>query len=227
VIADALASARRRIDRAAEVASRDPAGIRLVAVTKTVSASRVEEALRAGVTDVGENRVQEALAKQPSVCLPARWHLIGHLQSNKARPASSAFDAVDSVDSLRVAEALSRHRPEAQPPLGILVEVDLTGIAGRAGVAPDGLAELVRSVAVLPGIQLGGLMTIAPMGPAPEAARPFFASLRILRDQAEQQTGVALPELSMGMSDDFEVAIQEGATTVRLGRAIFGRRPLS
>jgi pyridoxal phosphate enzyme (YggS family) len=204
---------------------RDPSTVTLVAVTKTVAAERVAAAVHSGITDLGENRVQEALAKRDLVP-PARWHLIGHLQTNKAKSAATAFAMVHSIDSERVAAALAEHRPEDGEPLPVLVEVELTGIASHTGVSAADVEALLRALATLPHLRSVGLMTMAPHVADPEQARPTFARLRSLRDDLEQRLGIALPELSMGMSDDYEVAVEEGATIVRVGRAIFGERPL-
>ena len=227
----ALDTVRGRIRAAAERAQRDPDSVRLIAVTKGVETSRIAAALAAGVTDVGENRVQEAETKRaevmdmPGVAAASLcWHMLGHVQRNKARRVATSFDWVHSVDSLILAEKLSQERPPTEPPLRVLIEVELTGLPGRSGVAPSGLAALVTPVQSLSHIQVTGLMAIAAPAPDPEVARPTFARLRRLRDAAQESSGVALPELSMGMSDDFEVAIEEGATLVRIGRAIFGPR---
>ncbi len=223
-IAEHLESVRRRIAQAAERSGRDPAAVRLIAVTKTVAPERIAEALAAGVTDLGENRVQEALRKHPSVPLGPRWHLIGHLQSNKAGLAAGLFDTVHSLDSARVATALSTHRDAGREPITGLVEVDFTGIPGRTGVAAGAAEAVAHACSDLPGVQLRGLMTIAPFGDL-EAARGCFRRLGALRDRLQERLGLALPELSMGMSDDFELAVEEGATMVRLGRVVFGDRP--
>lgn len=223
-IAEHLESVRRRIAQAAERSGRDPAVVRLIAVTKTVAPERIAEALAAGVTDLGENRVQEALRKHPSVPPGPRWHLIGHLQSNKAGLAAGLFDTVHSLDSAGVATALSNHRDAGRDPIAGLVEVDFTGIPGRTGVAAGAAETLARACSGLAGLQLQGLMTIAPFADL-EAARHCFRRLGELRDRLQERSGLALPELSMGMSDDFELAVEEGATMVRLGRVIFGDRP--
>jgi len=215
---------RGRIAAAAARSGREPASVRLVAVTKGTPAKRVDEAIAAGATDVGENRVQEAEDKQPLVTGAARWHLIGHLQTNKAGRAAQLFDVVHSIDSRRVAAALAAHRPAGRDPLTVLVEVELTGLASRYGVAEADVEGLVHELVNVPSMHLMGLMTIAPQVEDPEAARPYFERLRRLRDHMQHVSGWALPELSMGMSDDFEVAIEEGATMVRVGRAIFGER---
>ncbi|MFN2568231.1 MAG: YggS family pyridoxal phosphate-dependent enzyme [Candidatus Dormibacteria bacterium] len=217
----AIAAVRRRLQQAADRGHRDPSAVTLVAVTKTVEVSRMAQAIAFGLTDIGENRVQEAVAKRAELGSPARWHLIGHLQTNKARQAAITFDAVHSIDSSRVAIALDRHRPPSAEALEVLIEVELTGIPGRSGVVAAGLRELVAAVAELGRLRLTGLMTVAPPAPHPEAARPYFRRLRELRDELMPELG----RLSMGMSDDFEVAVEEGATLVRVGRAIFGARP--
>ncbi len=222
-IAERLTTVRLRIAEAAERAGRDPAIVRLIAVTKTVPPERIAEAVAAGVTEIGENRVQEARLKHASVPPGLRWHLIGHLQSNKAALAAQLFDTVHSLDSERLAVALGGHRDPARDPISALVEVDFTGLAARSGITPEGAATLLQAVAGQPGLSAAGLMTIAPFGD-PLAARACFRRLRELRDRLEVELDRALPELSMGMSDDFEVAIAEGATMVRLGRVLFGER---
>jgi pyridoxal phosphate enzyme (YggS family) len=223
-VADRLEAIRGRIDAAAARVNRDPLDILLIAVTKGVSAARVDAAISAGVQDVGENRIQEAADKQREVRQPARWHLIGHLQTNKAGRAAALFDFVHSVDSRRVADALSTHRPPGLDPIGVLLEVELTGQATRFGVQEGDVEGVVQQLVNVPHIHLMGLMTIAPFSNDPEDARATFTRLRHVRDHMEHATGWALPELSMGMSNDFEVAIEEGATMVRVGRAIFGER---
>ncbi|HEV7465418.1 MAG TPA: YggS family pyridoxal phosphate-dependent enzyme [Candidatus Dormibacteraeota bacterium] len=224
-VAEAVAAARRRIAAAAERAGRDPASVRLVAVSKTVAAERVAEAVAAGVTDLGENRVQEAAAKRPQLPDGVRWHMVGHLQTNKAARAAATFAVIHSVDSVRLAETLAARRPAELGELEVLLEVELTGLPGHTGLLPARLEEAVVAVATLAGLRLRGLMTMAPHVADPEQARPTFAALRRMRDDLEQRGAGALPELSMGMSGDFEVAVEEGATVVRLGRAIFGERP--
>ena len=223
-IAERLEAVRRRIARAAEAAGRDPAAVRLIAVTKTVAPPRIAEAVAAGVTEVGENRVQEARLKHAGAPPGLRWHLIGHLQSNKAALAAQLFDTVHSLDSPRVGVALAGHRDPGRDSIQGLLEVDFTGIPGRTGVPPERTAELLRGLTGHPGLSLAGLMTIAPFGDS-ATARDCFRRLRELRDRLQVELGVELPELSMGMSDDFEIAVAEGATMVRLGRVIFGERP--
>jgi pyridoxal phosphate enzyme (YggS family) len=221
-VAVRLERVRARIAAAAERADRDPADVLLLAVTKGTAAANVDAAIAAGVDDVGENRVQEASDKQALVKGDARWHLIGHLQTNKAARAARVFDVVHSVDSKRVADALSVNRPPNREPLVVLLEVELTGISTRFGVAETDVEGVIEQLVNVPSIHLMGLMTIAPHLEDAEAARPYFARLRHLRDHMQHVTGWALPELSMGMSNDFDVAIEEGATMVRVGRAIFG-----
>ena len=213
---------RARIAAAAERSNRDPAGVLLIAVTKGTAAASVDAAIAAGIPDVGENRVQEASDKQQLVKRDARWHLIGHLQTNKAARAARLFDVVHSVDSRRVAEALSSNRPPDRDPLVVLIEVELTGLPTRFGVAEADVEGVIEQLVNVPSIHVMGLMTIAPHLEDAEGARPYFVRLRHLRDHMEHVTGWALPELSMGMSDDFDIAVEEGATMVRVGRAIFG-----
>ena len=223
-VAERLEAVRGRIARAAERAGRDAASVRLIAVTKTVSVERITEAVAAGITEVGENRVQEAQRKHGQLPTGLRWHLVGHLQRNKAAVASQLFDTVQSVDSERIAALLARHRAGRDGPLEVLVEVELTGLPTRTGIPPESIEATVRAAASLPGLRLAGLMTIAPFGD-PEAARGCFRRLRELRDGLRSRLHLDLDDLSMGMSDDFEVAVEEGATTVRIGRALFGERP--
>ncbi|HXZ99389.1 MAG TPA: YggS family pyridoxal phosphate-dependent enzyme [Candidatus Binatia bacterium] len=223
-ISERLAGVRARISAAAERSGRDPRAVRIVAVTKTVAPERIAEAAAAGITDIAENRVQEAEHKHALVPPGLHWHLVGHLQTNKAALAARLFDTVHSLDSARAGAALSRHRDPSRGPLRGLLEVDYTGIPQRTGVSPQAVEELLRGLRGHPGLDLVGLMTIAPFGD-PAAARDCFRKLRQLRDRLQERIGAPLPELSMGMTDDFEPAVEEGATMVRLGRVIFGERP--
>ena len=208
---------RARIAAAAARVGRDPAAITLVAAAKQKSAGLIETALAAGVTDIGENYVQEGAAKRALVHTPARWHMIGHLQRNKVGKVLEAFDVIHTVDSLALGTAIaSRARQRAQV-AAVLIEVNLAAEASKNGVAPEAVPRLVEQLRALEGLRIDGLMAVPPAG-APEATRPYFKRLRALRDQ------LGLVELSMGMTDDFEVAIEEGATIVRIGRAIFGAR---
>ena len=223
-LANRLDRVRARITAAALRAERDPRDVRLIAVSKGMPAARVDAAIEAGVEDVAENRIHEAADKQREVRNAARWHLIGHVQTNKAARAAALFDFVHSVDSRRVADALSTHRPPGRDPIGVLLEVELTGLPTRYGVVESDVESVVQQLVNVPAIHLMGLMTIAPYSDDPEDARASFIRLRHIRDHMEHATGWALPELSMGMTNDFEVAIEEGATMVRIGRAIFGER---
>jgi PLP dependent protein len=209
-----------RVSARIAATGRNPDEVTIVAVTKGFDASVCREALAAGLHILGENRVQEALGKM-EVVEGASWHLIGHLQTNKAKIAADAFDLIQSLDSVRLAGALAKARHD--PPIAVLVEVNLGGEASKTGVPPDDVEALID--AVLAKVEVSGLMAIPPPGPNPEHSRPYFAQLRRLGERLAAATGLALSELSMGMSDDFEVAIEEGATIVRVGRAIFGERP--
>jgi len=225
LLAERLATIRSRVERAAEAAGRDPRGVRLLAVTKGRPASAVEAAVSLGLRDIGESRVQEATAKRAVITAPAvRWHMVGHVQRNKARAAAALFDTVHSLDSAALAGDLARHRDGGTAPLRAFIEVELTGLPRRTGVEPAHVAALLDAVRDLAALEVIGLMTIAPPGP-PQAAAGCFARLRGLRDDLRDSHGVALDELSMGMSDDFEVAITHGATVIRLDRALFGERP--
>src|SRR6266852_8260648 len=217
-----LETVRQSIARSAERAGRDPNKIVLVAVTKTFRVERIREALAVGLRILGENRVQEALPKIEEIG-PANvdWHLIGHLQTNKVKFIQGRFRMVQSLDAVGLAEALD-HR--LQSPLDVLVEVNVAGEPQKTGVLPVDLAALAGAVNEAQHLRLRGLMTVAPMVPDPEAVRPVFRQLRSLRDDTSQQLGIALPILSMGMTDDYAIAIEEGATMLRLGRALFGPR---
>lgn len=212
-----------RVGAAAYKAGRDASTIRLVLASKTQPSEAIRAAANAGALDFGENYVQEAIAKRAELSdlTDIRWHLIGHLQTNKVKVAASGFALIHSVDSVRLAEALARAQPS--PRVHALIEVNLGDEASKTGVAPDGVAAILD--AARDKLEIDGLMTIPPPGANAEAARPYFAQLRELRDRLATQSGYALSELSMGMSDDFEVAIEEGATIVRIGRAVFGERP--
>ena len=212
--AERLAEVRARVRAAAERAGRDPASVLLIGASKTVPADRLKGFVAAGLADLGENRVQEAEDKVAAV-VGATWHLIGHLQSNKARKAVALFDWIHSVDSARLADALDRIAGELGRRPRVLVEVNTSGEASKAGVPPDDARGLVAHVKALPHLSLEGLMTIGPLEGDPRGA---FRTLKALKD------GTGLTELSMGMSGDFEVAIEEGATMVRVGTALFGRR---
>jgi hypothetical protein len=235
----ALARVRERIAEACLRVNRDPLEVTLIAVSKTMPLTAIVEAVAAGQRDFGENRVEEALpkiAQAAQIAAPAlRWHLVGHLQSRKARDAAGAFDLIHSVDSVKLAEKLSIRcvaGGKAQP---ILLECNVSGEATKNGFplhgwerdaeCLDGFAQQVAQIAALPGLHIVGLMTMAPIVEHPDQARPVFASLRALRDALRARfPALPLEHLSMGMTDDFEAAIAEGATMVRIGRAIFGPR---
>lgn len=221
-----LAGVLLAIARAAERAGRPAADVRLVAVSKTITADVVRQAVLAGVTELGENRVQEAQEKIPALAdLQPRWHLIGHLQSNKAGKALQLFDVIQSVDSVELATLLSRRRvAQGGPPVEVLFEVNVAEEASKQGFAPEQLATAIPALAKLAGLQPLGLMTVAPAVTDPEEVRPVFRRLRLLRDQLAGSFGDEFQHLSMGMSHDYAVAVEEGATIVRVGTAIFGRR---
>jgi len=225
-LAENIALVRARIAEVARKVGRDPAEITLVAVSKTKPIELVEMAYNLGVTDFGENRVQEALTKTERWHPEGlRWHLIGHLQSNKAGKAVEPFACIHSVDSLHLAQVLSRHARERGKCLSILLQVNVSGEASKEGVAPEETLAMARQIAALPALQIEGLMTIAPLVHDPEEARPVFRELRLLRDRLRNEVPASSwAQLSMGMTDDYPVAIEEGATLVRVGRAIFGQR---
>ncbi len=222
-----LQRVQERVAAAAQTAGRDPAEVRLIAVTKGVPVDRIREAIACGIREIGENRVQEAQEKQVLLgtvpagdCPPIAWHLIGHLQRNKAGTAAGLFDCIHSVDSPQLAEALDK---ACERKLDVLIQVNVSGELTKHGCAPEAAPALAQAVSRCSNLRLSGLMTLAPFTEDPEQARPVFRMLRLLRDEL-QGKGFSLPHLSMGMSHDFEVAVQEGATMVRIGTAIFGER---
>jgi hypothetical protein len=224
-LAGRLAAVRATIAEAARRAGRDAQDVTIVAVTKTFPPDAVTAALAAGLPDVGESYVQEAKAKRARVA-EGRWHLIGGLQRNKVRAAVATFDRIHTIDGAALAAALDAAARDAGRRLPVLVQVNVAGDDAKRGTDADGTVGLCRAVLGLPGLALDGLMTIGRLADEPEAARPGFRLLRELRDHVAARLGVELPHLSMGMSDDFAVAVEEGATLVRLGRALFGgRRP--
>jgi pyridoxal phosphate enzyme (YggS family) len=226
-ISERLAEVRGRIAAAARSAGRDPDSIRLVAVSKTFPIEAIREAYSAGQRDFGENKVQEALQKiAGSADLPIRWHLLGHLQTNKALRAAPAFAMIQSVHSLELLGKLDRAAEESGHPTELLIQVDLAGEATKFGAPPDQVPRLLEAAAACRAARIVGLMTLPPVPDTPEDARPWFRRLRDLRDEwlASGVPAPMLRELSMGMSGDFEVAIQEGATMVRIGTAVFGSR---
>jgi len=235
-LATNIAHVRSVIEEAALRAGRTPGEITLVAVSKTVPIALVKMAynlnalreLRSlGVTNFGENRVQDALPKIAAFHpQDVRWHMIGHLQSNKAGKVVGSFDMVQSVDSLHLAQALNRHAEEEGKRLPVLLQINISGEASKEGMSPAEAPEVARQIATLPHIEVQGLMTIAPLVQDPEVTRPVFRGLRALRDRLRDEVPeCSWQHLSMGMTDDYSVAIAEGATIVRIGRAIFGERP--
>jgi PLP dependent protein len=221
-VARHLLAVRERMARAAARAGRPAEEITLVAVTKKVPVERIEEALAAGAVHLGENYIQEAREKRSRIRTPATWNLIGHLQSNKAGQAATLFDVVHTIDSLQLARRLSRQAETLGRNLQVLVEVNISGEPAKQGVLPEEARPLLESMCGLPALHPAGLMGMAPFSPNPEEARPYFRDLRTLW---ETLPGECRQHLSMGMSGDFEVAIEEGATLIRVGTAIFGARP--
>lgn len=229
-IAGNIAGIREQIERAAARAGRDPHGIALMAVTKTHPPERIREACDAGLRLFGENRVQEFSGKANALAdlSGAEWHMIGHLQTNKAAKAAELFSAVDSVDSVKLAEKLNAAAQSLKKKLEVLIEINVGGEAAKTGVAPDSLEleNLLKAAPRLNALQLRGLMTVPPYTEDPDGARLYFRKLRALRDQivARKLPAISLEILSMGMSHDFQVAIEEGSTCIRIGTAIFGER---
>lgn len=222
-IAKRLHEVRERIALAAKRSARPPDAIRLVLASKTQPTEAIRAAYLAGARDFGENYIQEAASKRVELAdlSEATWHLIGHLQSNKTKLAARTFDIVQTLDSVRLADAIARVRPS--PPMRVLIEVNLGGEASKSGVAAEQVESLIA--AARNKVEIVGLMTIPPPSESASEARKYFAELRALRDRLAARSGLALSELSMGMTEDFEVAIEEGATMVRVGRAVFGERP--
>jgi hypothetical protein len=225
-VAASIAAARRAVAEVASRVGRDPSSIRIVAVTKTFPPAAVGAALAAGLTDVGENYVQEAAGKRAAVPAPAVWHLIGGLQRNKVRAALGVFDRVHTVDSAALAGALAREAARVGRRLPVLIQVNVAAEATKRGVLPEAVEDLARRILAEPSLALDGLMTMPPAPAVPGDSRPFFRRLREVRDRTQDRLGVELPHLSMGMSSDFTVAVEEGATLLRLGRALFGARGL-
>jgi pyridoxal phosphate enzyme (YggS family) len=226
-IADNIARVQERIAAACRRAGRKPEEVRLIAISKTVPADRIREAYEAGLRDFGENRVQEAAAKRPALSdLTATWHLVGHLQSNKAKPARELFHWIHSVDSARLAERLDKVSVCSGDKLASLIEVNLGGEGSKSGVNEGEVSALAEAIGTLETLEIRGLMAVPPFLEDPELVRPYFQRLRKLAAEISLRNlpRVAMTELSMGMSHDFEVAIEEGATMVRVGTAIFGAR---
>lgn len=221
-----LAEVQNKIAQACARANRNPAEVEIVAVTKTHGAEVVDEAYAAGLTIVGENKVQEAAWKKTAAKAGPSWHLIGHLQSNKVRHALELFDVIHSVDSLKLAEHINRVADAMGVNPRILLEVNVSGEKSKSGMRPEEVEGVIAAISAdCPRITVEGLMTMAPFSENKEDARPYFRKLRELRDTLEDKLSIGLPRLSMGMSGDYEVAVEEGATWVRLGTVLFGERP--
>jgi len=221
-----LEHVRSRIAAACSRSGRDPSDVEIIAVTKTHGEEVVREAWEAGLSIVGENKVQEAAWKKPASVSGPSWHLIGHLQANKVRPALELFDFIHSVDSMKLADRINYIADEIGASPHILLEVNVSGEKSKSGLRPEEVRPTVEHIlANCPRITLEGLMTMAPFSENPEDARPYFRKLRLLRDSLETDLAIGLPRLSMGMSGDYEVAVEEGATWVRLGTVLFGERP--
>ncbi|RPJ01213.1 MAG: YggS family pyridoxal phosphate-dependent enzyme [Deltaproteobacteria bacterium] len=212
-----------RIEQAARRSGRDPREVKLVAVSKTVEPARVQEAIEAGVSILGENSVQEAQQKIETLGRPVAWHFIGHLQSNKAKVAVQLFDMVHSLDSIHLAEELNRRAAQANRVIPCFIEINLAREETKFGADEAKLLNLAKRAADLDHLSLQGLMTMPPFFEVPDESRPYFVELRKWKERLERE-GVPVRELSMGMSNDFEIAIEEGATYVRVGTAIFGQR---
>lgn len=230
-IADNIAHIRERISQASARAGRNPDSVTLMAVSKVVEPERIRQAYAAGIRVFGENRVQEFADKASSLkeLTQAEWRLIGHLQSNKANRAAELFHAIDSVDSLRLAQKLDQAARQSGKILSVLIEINVGGEENKSGVSPSSpeLEEILQGMNTLANLQVRGLMTIPPFTEDPQGARPYFRTLRELRERITSRSlpRIQMDVLSMGMSHDFEVAIEEGSTCVRVGTAIFGPRP--
>ena len=222
-IKENLSRVMETIERAAHRVGRDPNEVKLVAVSKTVEASRIKEAIEAGVSILGENYVQEAQKKIEEIGHPVAWHFIGHLQANKVKHASHLFDMIHSLDSLPLAENLNRRATQTNRVINVMIEVNLSKEAAKFGTDEDRVLSLAKGILNLHRLSLEGLMTMPPYFDLPEMSRPYYSALRELKEKLVRD-GIPMRELSMGMSNDFEVAIEEGATYIRVGTAIFGPR---
>ena len=223
-LAENLELIEKCIHAACERAGRPRDAVQLLAVSKTHPPETIREAVRLGLIFFGENKVQEAKAKLPNCPGKARWHFIGHLQSNKCRDAVELFEMIQGVDSLAIAQELNKRAEQASKTMPILLELNVAGEGSKFGYKPEQMLTELKAINALPRLEIHGLMAIPPFTPVPEKARPYFQKLRELKQQAEAVLGAPLPHLSMGMSGDFEVAIEEGSTLVRIGTALFGER---
>jgi pyridoxal phosphate enzyme (YggS family) len=219
-----LESVRQRIAAACGRSGRDPAAVTLMAVSKNQPPEMIRAAAEAGLTLFGENRVQEAKSKIGQCPGPLRWHMIGHLQSNKCRDAVSLFSMIQSVDSLPLAVEINKWASHFAKTMPVLLEINIAGESSKFGCSPERLLAELPQINALPRLEIHGLMTVAPFTPDPEKVRPVFRRLRELKGECEKILGAPLPHLSMGMTGDFEVAVEEGATMIRLGTALFGPR---
>jgi pyridoxal phosphate enzyme (YggS family) len=224
MIADNLVSVTQRIARCCERSGRPTGSVKLVCVTKEADVEDIQTAILAGVTDIGENRVQDAVAKFGSIGARVAWHLIGHLQTNKVKDAVRIFSLIHSVDSMRLAEAIDSQAAKTGKVQDVLLQVNVSGEKTKFGLGPDVVEGVLEECSLLANIDVKGFMTIAPQADDPEEARPYFRRLREIRDYAEKSRKAKYGILSMGMTGDFEVAVEEGATIVRVGRAIFDSR---
>lgn len=223
-LAENLEQIENRIHAACARAGRTRDSVLLLAVSKTHPPETIREAVNLGLTHFGENKIQEAKAKLPNCPGKARWHFIGHLQSNKCRDAVELFEMIQGVDSLAIAQEINKRAEQAAKTMPILLEINVAGEGSKFGYQPEQMLAELEALNALPRLEIHGLMAIPPFAPVPEKARPYFQKLRALKQQAETVLGAPLPQLSMGMSGDFEVAIEEGATIVRIGTALFGER---
>lgn len=223
-VADRIEAVRERVHAAAERSGRAAGDVTIIAITKTFPATMVQRIMAAGIADIGENRVQEMLAKSAEVDATCRWHLVGPLQRNKAGKVAGLAHLVHALDGVPIAQTLDRIARERALRVRVLLEVNTSGEATKHGVVPEAAVPLAETLAALPGLDWQGLMTIGPAGGDLAAARRCFCELRHLAEDLRRRSGLPLPELSMGMSDDFEAAIEEGATLVRVGRLITGER---
>jgi pyridoxal phosphate enzyme (YggS family) len=223
-LAENLEQIEQRIRSACERAGRTRNSVLLLAVSKTHPPETIREAVNLGLRFFGENKIQEAKAKIPNSPGQARWHFIGHLQSNKCRDAVEWFEMIQGVDSLAIAQEINKRAEQAGKTMPILLEINVAGEGSKFGYQPEQMLADLPALNALPRLEIHGLMAIPPYTPVPEKARPYFQKLRELKQQAEALLGAPLPHLSMGMSGDFEVAIEEGATIVRIGTALFGER---
>jgi len=224
LLSERLHELQHRIAQAARRSGRESEQVVLIGAVKTVPVEQIREAVALGITDLGENRVQEAVEAFDVIGRAVRWHMIGNLQRNKATRAAGIFDRIHGIDSIEIAAALSRRAAAAGRVMSVMVQVNVSGEGSKHGLEPEAVPALLEAVAGLEALALDGLMSIGAAVEYPERARRYFAATRELRDRCERSTGLALPQLSMGMSGDFEVAIEEGSTMVRVGTALFGLR---